>query len=157
MKFRPLIGYLIMVAALALLIISTWQFFLQIRLLYLYAIGVLVGFIAGVVLGRKAWLTIAPLIMNQTEMRGEEGYNLIGPRSYRWILYILIFYSLLIGLPVSVEDFPNIWMFNSLVYGCLNGLMFTYFFTLTVLAFKKERTEGRKFLIVIGNLVLPPL
>lgn len=146
-----------MIAALALLIVSMWQYFLQIRVLHFYAIGVLVGCIAGVALGRRAWLTIEPLIMNQKEMRGEEGSKLIGPLSCRWILYILIFYSIMIGLPVSVENFPNIWMFNSIVYGCLNGIMFTYFFMLTVLAFKKERAEGRKLLIVIGILVLPPL
>jgi hypothetical protein len=149
MRFRPLIGYLILVGATVILSLSTIRLAMQQELGAVFFEGSVLGIVVGYFMFRHAWRFIQQLVTNRTQMNLQEGKELLGHRLYRWVFegWMAYIIFVVLVLPVDVSDF--ILRLTTFISGALSGAIVIYFLSLAILTFEEERRLKRRIVITV--------
>lgn len=146
MRFRPLIGYLLILGVIIVYGVFSVRFFYRETSLLLFVIGGMVGILIGLFLGLRAFQAVDPLLIIESHMNGKESYNLFGPLPYRLVITIWIVY---LNVSVFMSPFSNVGI--PMVDGVFYGGIFSYFICFAVKAFSKERVLNGRIIITVDS------
>ena len=146
MRFRPLIGYLLIIGVILVYGVFSVQFFYKDPSLFPFIVGVIVGSLIGLFFGLRAFQAVDPLLVLESHMDGKESYNLFGPLPYRLVITIWIVY---LNVGVFISPFSNVGI--PMVDGVFYGGIFSYFICFAVKAFSKERVLNGRIIITVES------
>ena len=146
MTFRPLIAYLLLEGVTIAHTVFIIQSVLFLEFLSLYLGGLLSGIIVGYLLVHRVRSRIEQHLISEAEISTSDSKELLGPRPYRWLIFIFFIFPI---LPVPTEGYELALSINTLLIGVVNGLVLVYFLFFIVWSFLRERDLGRKLTITI--------
>ena len=149
MRFRPFIGYLILVGATVILSLATARLAIHQERGVLFFEGSVLGIVVGYVMFRHAWRSIQQLVTSRSQMNFQEAKELLGHRFYRWAFegWVAFIIFVVLVLPVDVSDF--IFRLTTFISGALSGALVIYSLFLAIWTFWQERQLKRNIVITV--------
>lgn len=149
MRFRPVIGYLILTVATIILSLATLRLATHQDLASVFFLGSLLGIVVGFFMFRHSWHVIQQLVAKRTQMKLQEGKELLGHRLYRWVFEVWIAFIVLVVLVLPEDVSGFIRSLTTFISGGFSGAIFTYFLALTILTLREERRLKRRIVITL--------
>lgn len=149
MRFRPLIGYLLILCATIIVGLSLVYFFKDEELLAPYIAGFLAGGFVGHFVGCRAFLHVEAFLIPEGQINNKEAYELLGPRPHRWLIEVFIFYYMLNAIIPLAPEAKAFWFANAIFIGLLNGSVVIYYFHFAAKVFLRERILNSRIILTV--------